>query len=117
MNKNNYRPVSILSAISKVFESIYCDQLNDYFNEIMSYELSAYRKKYGCEAVKVKCVEYFKCALDNNETVGCVMMDLSKAFDSIPHCLLIAKLSAYGVKQESLELVKSYLSERKQSQN
>ena len=39
---------------------------------------------------------------------------VSAYYDSIPHCLLIAKLSAYGVKQESLELVKSYLSERKQ---
>ena len=114
MDKNNYRPVSILTIISKVVESLYCDQLQVYFDDILSRELSAYRKMYGCENVILKSVELFRKELDGNNTVGCVMMDLSKAFDSIPHALLVAKLYAYGVSIEGVNLLHSYLSDRRQ---
>ena len=52
--------------------------------------------------------------LDNSQYVGTVLMDLSKAYDLIPHDLLIAKLEAYGLGKTSLHLLRDYLSNRKQ---
>ena len=53
--------------------------------------------------------------MDSNKVVGAVLMDLSKAFDCIPHDLLIAKMHAYGFDEDSLILFFSYLKDRKQA--
>jgi len=112
LSKNNYRPVSVLTSISKVFESIICDQINAFIEPLMSHKLSAYRKSYSCEDVLLRCIEDWKHAVDMNYIVGCVSMDLSKAFDSLPHNLLLAKLSAYGMSVSSVCMIRSYLSDR-----
>ena len=70
---------------------------------------------YSTNNVILKCIEEWKSAFDEKMVVGCVAMDLSKAFDSIPHNLLIAKLYAYGITKNSCKLVNSYLSDRMQS--
>ena len=114
LKKDNYRPVSVLTALSKVFESITCEQLMAFFKHVMSHEISAYRQMYSTNNVILKCIEEWKSAFDDKMVVGCVAMDLSKAFDSIPHNLLIAKLYAYGISYNSCKLVKSYLSDRMQ---
>jgi hypothetical protein len=114
MEMGNYRPVSILTSLSKVLEGLLCDQIMEFFDDILSPLLSAYRKKYSCVNVLLKCTEEWKKALDRNEVVGCILMDLSKAFDLIPHDLLVAKLSAYGFSAEACGLIKSYLSNRLQ---
>ena len=113
--KENYRPVSILSSTSKLFEGVMCDQLINYMSPSLSNDLSAYRKLFSCNNVLVKCIEKWRKALDNNQNVGCVLIDLSKAFDSLPHGLLIAKLYAYGVSRESCLLIMNYLKNRKQA--
>ena len=59
-------------------------------------------------------IEHFKKSLDNGEYVACLSMDLSKAFDCLPHCLTICKLHAYGVSREACTLITSYLRDRKQ---
>ena len=110
--KGNYRPVSVLTSISKIFESIMCDQINAFIEPMMSHKLSAYRKLYSCEDVLLRCIEDWKHAVDMNYVVGCVSMDLSKAFDSLPHNLMLAKLSAYGMSDSSVNMVRSYLSDR-----
>ena len=62
MNKTNFRPVSILVCFSKVFEKLYCDQLLDFFNKVVSKFLSAFRKGYSCETVLIKMIEdWRKC--------------------------------------------------------
>ena len=114
LNMNNYRPVSVLTGLSKVVEGIICDQMMDYLSNILSSSLSAYRKKYSCVNVLLKCSEEWKKALDENKVIGCVLMDLSKAFDMIPHDLLVAKLYAYGFSLNACELIKNYLSNRLQ---
>ena len=111
---SNYRPVSVLTSLSKVLENIMCDQLMFFFNDTLSDDLSAYRTNYSTNAVLIKCVEDWKYAIENKMSVGCVAMDLSKAFDSIPHYLTIAKLHAYGVDYNSCDLIRNYLSFRKQ---
>ena len=114
LDKKNYRPVSVLTSLSKIMESIVCDQINDYFNSILSDLLSAYRKNFSCENVLFKCLEEWKLALDNNETVACIAMDLSKAFDCLPYGLLLAKMSAYGVSDDGCKFFQSYLESRMQ---
>ena len=76
--KENYRPVSVLTAISKVFESIINDQMEEYFKEILNNLLSAYRKKYSCQTFLLKCIEDWKSALDKNEFIGILFMDLPR---------------------------------------
>ena len=100
MNKVNYRPVSILIVMGKIFESITADQLMRHFNPLFN-KLCAYRKKYGCDHVLIKLVESWKEALENDRFVGTVLMDLSKAFDCIPHGLLVCKLKAYGISENA----------------
>jgi hypothetical protein len=59
-------------------------------------------------------VEDWKCALDDGKYVGAILMDLSKAFDVVPHGLLIAKLNAYGCDNDFIRLMHSYLTDRRQ---
>ena len=112
--KENYRPLSILTSTSKIFEMVMCDQIIEFVASSLSLDLSAYRKTYSCNNVLVKCVENWRKALDNNCHVGCILIDLSKAFDSIPHGLLIAKLHAYGMSNEACTFISDYLKQRKQ---
>ena len=90
------------------------DQLCDYYCDIFESLLCAFRKRYSCQSVLIKFIETWREALDNHQIVGAVFMDLSKAFDCMPHGLLIAKLNAYGVSLDSCEIIASYLSNRTQ---
>ena len=113
-DKSNYRPISILPSISKVFERSLFHQITSYINNIISPHLCGFRKGYSPQHALLRLKDKFNKSLDKNEMVGLVMMDLSKAFDCIPHDLLIAKLHAYGFDKSSLNLLYSYLKERKQ---
>ena len=104
----NYRPLSILPSISKVFEKVFNQQFYQYFTHILSDLLSAFGKKYGCEHVLAKLIEDSKSALDKHMHVGLLMLDLSKAFDCLPHRLLLWKLHAYGVSRDACSLLHSY---------
>ena len=85
-----------------------------FFNSILSISLSAFRKKYSCETVLIKLVEDWKALLDKRHIVGAMLLDLSKAFDCLPHSLMIAKLKAYGFNTNSCNLIHSYLINQKQ---
>ena len=114
MDKTNYRPVSILTVTSKIYEKILSQQLSAYFENIFDKYLCAFRKGQGCQTVLLRLLEDWRAVLDNNEYVAAVLMDLSKAFDCLPHKILLSKLSAYGLSDEAVLLLKSYLSDRKQ---
>ncbi len=77
--------------------------------------LSAFRPGYSIQYVLMNLVEKWKSDLDTSKSSGTLLMDLSKAFDCIPHDLLLIKLKAYGVEEVSLTLIASYLRNRKQS--
>ena len=110
----NYRPVSILNAFSKIYEKVIKNQLASYLDKYFSPFISAYRKSYSTQQVLIRLLEEWREKLDKSFNVGAVLMDLSKAFDCIPHNLIIAKLAAYGFKRETLRLIYSYLKGRKQ---
>jgi hypothetical protein len=76
--------------------------------------LSGFRKGYGCHDILTRIAEDWRQALDNGNTVGTVAIDLSKAFNCMPHGLLLAKVQAYGFSLNVCNLLKSYLVDRKQ---
>lgn len=114
LDKGNYRPVSILPVMSKLFEKAINQQLTTFFNSRFNVFLSAFRSGYGCQSTLLKLVEDWKKGLDDNKYVAAILMDLSKAFDCLPHDLLLLKLKQYGVTDSALNLLTSYLTNRKQ---
>ena len=113
LKKENYRSISILAPISKVFERIYCEQITDFLKDKISIYLCGFQKNYSPQYALVRLLESWRGHLDNKEFVGAVLMDLSKAFNCLPHDLLIAKLEPCGFSNSSLLLIYEYLSGRK----
>ena len=101
-SKLNYRPVSLLNVFSKVMERWTKEKIEPFANKILSKFISAYRQKFSSNHVLLRLLEEWKMHLDNKKFVGAVLMDLSKAFDCIPHDLLIAKMDAYGFEFDTL---------------
>ena len=110
--KKNYRPVSVLPSISKIFERIMQGQIVGYIDNYLSDFLCGYRKGYSTQHALIYLLEKWKYSLDKKGFAGAVLMDLSKAFDCLNHDLLIAKLHAYGFGKKSLQLIMSYLRDR-----
>ena len=113
-SKDNYRPVSILSNISKVYERCIYDQIQTYFDKILSKYQCGFRKGYNSQHCLIALIEKWKKSVDNGGAFGALLTDLSKAFDCVTHELLIAKLHAYGFDKRSLVLIHNYLFNRKQ---
>ena len=113
LNKCNYRSVTVLVTVDKVFEQLLSGQLEPLSNKVFDGLNSAYRKRYSCETTLVRLVEDWKRTLDNNHTVGVLSTDMSKAFDCLSPDLLLSKLQAYGLCSNSLALLKSYFMNRK----
>jgi hypothetical protein len=88
LEKGNYRPVSVLPTISTFFERAIFDQLTDFFNFHFHPSLSDFRKGFGCQTALLKIIEDWKKALDENKYIAAFLMDLSKAFDCLPHDLI-----------------------------
>ena len=111
--KDNYRPISILPSVSKVFERQMYNQIHSYMSKYLSPFLCDFRKDYSTQECLTVIIESFKKALDKRLLAGAILTDLSKAFDCLKHDLLIAKLNAYGFDNSSFKFILSYLSERK----
>ena len=89
----NYRPVSVLPVVSKVFERIMYKQISEYINHVLSPYLYGYRQGFNTQQALVSLTEKWKAILDKSGYAEAVLMDLSKAFDTIYHGLLITKLN------------------------
>ena len=114
MNKTNYRPISLLPTISKIFQRLIPIQLYDFKALKLSALLEGFRKHYNTQHALLNFLRNCKNIIDKKGFAGEVFMDLSKAFYSMNHGLLIAKLHAYGLSIEALELIQNYLSNWKQ---
>ena len=112
IDKTLFRPVTVLPAMNNIFEKILASQLTSYFQGVLSDFLSAYRKHHSCHTTLLRLVEDWKKSLDDGKLVAIVAMDLSKAFDSLPHSLLISKLQAYGLDNSSCAFLQNYLTGR-----
>ena len=113
-SRTNFRPISVLPTVSKLFERIMDKQIVAYITPFLSSLLCGFRKGYNAQHALVRLLEKFKISLDEGGKAGAVLMDLSKAFDCIRHDLLIAKLHAYGFSREALTLINNYLTNRQQ---
>ena len=113
-SKDNYRPISTLSNLTKLFESLIFTQLNRYMQNKFSKYLTGFQKNHNTQNSLLRMIESWKVRLNNGSKVGVIIMDLSKAFDSLNHKLLIAKLKAYGLDSNSVTFMKNYLTNRLQ---
>ena len=98
-DKQNYRPISLLCVPDKLMESVVASTITTHISD---HNLShphqwAYKKSYSTELLLVKMIEDWRMALDKNLVVGIAFVDFCKAFDSIPHHILLHKLQASGI--------------------
>ena len=114
LEKENYRPVSVLPVVSKIFERIMQKQVTLFTEKLLSPYLCGYKKGVSTQQVLISLIKGWKKTLDQKGYGGAVLMDLSKAFDTLNHDLLLAKLHAYGFDRDSLKVFHSYLSNRYQ---
>ena len=105
----NYRPISLLPVISKIFERIMLNQITTYMNEYLFPYLCGYRKGSATQITLSSLIEKWKQIIDNKGYGAAILMNLSKVFDTINYELLIAKLHAYGFTRESLLIILNML--------
>jgi hypothetical protein len=112
----NYRPISLLSSVSKVFEKVIHNQLVSYFisSKLFYHSQYGFRKQHSTELAAMELVHLIIDEMDKNETPISIFLDLSKAFDTLDHTILLHKLYYYGIKDKALQLLKSYPDSRKQ---
>ena len=112
----SFRPISNLKFVSKLVEKAVCVQLTDYItsNGLSETFQSAYKSFHSTETALLRVQNDILCALDRNESVILVLLDLSAAFDTVDHTLLVTRLSTcFGFQGTVLKWLKSYLSSRK----
>ena len=114
LNKNNYRPISILPILSKNFEKLLYTQINYFIDPKLSIYQCGFRKNLSVQSCILSMLEKWRKCIDKGGSAGILLTDLSKAFDCLVHDLLIAKLHAYGFDYLALKLVYSYLTNRNQ---
>ena len=114
---SNYRPISILPTVSKIFEKHINKHLMAYLNKyrLIFEHQSGFRQRHSCQTALVKLIdEWIKC-IDKGEMIGALFIDFRKAFDLVDHNILLRKLSLYKFNQSAVRWFKSYLSYRQQT--
>ena len=113
---SNYRPISLLPSISKIFESVIYQQLIKYLleNKLLSSQQYGFRANHSTELAALNLIDRLTYDLDNGKIPTNIYIDLSKAFDTLQHETLLNKLAYYGVRGKANDLIRSYLTNRKQ---
>ena len=113
---NNYRPISIIPVIAKVFERVVYDQIFAFLNE--NKLLSPYQSRFRCLHFTVTAVleatDSWAYDIDRGNINAVVFLDLKKAFDTVDHEILLSKLNKYGIEDMENMWFKSYLNNRNQ---
>lgn len=112
----NYRPISILPVLARMVEKIVAKQLSSFCEErsVIPVEQYGFRPKSSCEHALITAVDSWMCSIDQGKFAGAILIDLSKAFDSVPHQLLLLELFKIGCSLDVVEWFQSYLSCREQ---
>jgi hypothetical protein len=113
---DNYRPISILPSMSKIFERVMHTQIQEYFdkNNLFFNSQYGFRPDHSTELAALEVIDQILTQMDHNRIPINLYLDLSKAFDCLDHKILLSKLQYYGFTGVSLSLMKSYLQNRKQ---
>ena len=116
LEMKNYRPVAILSPLSKVLEKIIYEQLYEYFtaNKIFHPNLHGYRKNRSTQTALVQMYDRWVQAAAKGQVSGAVLLDLSAAFDLVSPDILLQKLEIYGLDKSFLTWIDSYMTNRYQ---
>ena len=113
---NNYRPISVLPIVPKLFEKIIYQQLYDYLdkNKLLNTYQSGFRSLHSTMTALLETTNNWSINIDKGLLNGVVYIDLKKAFDTIDHAILLRKLANYGLDLGSLRFFASYLVNRSQ---
>ena len=113
---HNYRPISVLKNISKIFESVMYSRLEHFFTEqnLLSEKQFGFRKNKSTEMAVLDLIYKLLPAIENKKFAVCVFLDYSACFDTISRDILIKKLETYGITGTELALFKSYFANRRQ---
>ena len=111
---SNYRPISILTFISKVFEKILYNHISQYMdrNDTICSNQFGFRKNHSTQQAIITLINKITSDVDSGDIAVNIFIDLKKAFDTVSHSILLKNLYAYGIRRNMLELCKSYLTDR-----
>lgn len=116
-NLNDYRPISILSSLSKVFEKLISKQISSFLNHnnlLVNFQ-SGFRPQHSTETALLKVVSDLRCNINSKLSTALVLLDFSKAFDTVNHDILLLKLTSFfNFNSSAVTLISTYLSNRKQ---
>ena len=113
---NNYRPISVISLVAKIFEKLIHDQIYEYLNKnnLLANCQSGFRPQHSTLTAMLEASNSWCINIDQGLLNGVIFIDLKKAFDTLDHEILIRKLSMYGFDRNSVRWFESYLSSRTQ---
>jgi len=113
---SNYRPISLTSVACKLLEHVIHSSLMKFFEDhnILSQYQHGFRKHHSCESQLITTVNDLVTGLDKSQQIDAILLDFSKAFDKVPHQRLLLKLRHYGVRNNTLQWIQSFLSNRSQ---
>jgi hypothetical protein len=113
---SNYRPISLTCICCKILESIIRDHMWKHLktNNLLTEDQHGFTEKKSCVTNLLESMESWLSAIDAGNSVDVVFLDYAKAFDSVPHKRLLLKLRSYGIDEDLLGWIKSFLSNRTQ---
>ena len=111
-----YRPISIIPVLARLLEKVAAGQLYEYCDArgIIPEQQFGFRKRSSCEMALIAAMESWRQSLDEGEMVGALLIDLSKAFDTVPHEMLLKEMSSIGCGGKALDWFEDYLTGRQQ---
>ena len=114
---DNYRPISVLPIISKILERAVQEQLYVYLttHQLLNPYQCGFRRFHSTETAAISLTDTIRRNIDQKLLTGAVFVDLRKAFDTIDHHLLLAKLNSYGIGRNELNWFNDYLTNRSQT--
>ena len=116
LEMSNYRPISLLPTLSKIFEKLMYSRLIDFFmkHNILYENQFGFQSKMSTEYAVNQVLNYIVKTLEDNEFGVCIFLDFAKAFDTVNHEILLGKLENYGIRGIALQWIRNYLNNRMQ---